>query len=230
MYPGAIQLFSVLIFAVCFYHSWRNEGKSFAQQWFGIGYLFALLYQVVLVQLGVISYSDRILQFGSAPTLVSLLLPAIYYVSFTGALRLTSGNQLTRALLTASFLAPALSLPVEATALAFDWWSFPSQSRTFLDGVPFFVPISWGFSAALFCAFILGVRRIRLRGSGQLFALVLGTPLMTGIALLLVVLSQVIVAIVGSIPGDAPLNLLLASLLLAYPIALAVGLQRRRAA
>jgi hypothetical protein len=222
VYFGAIQLLALALFAACLYHCWQSEGRRFAQQWFAVGYLFALLYQVVLVQFRVVSYSDRMLQFGSAPTLTSLLLPALFYISYVLAGRMNPGNQFRRNLLLIFLLTSALSLPIDATALAFDWWSFPSQSRAFLDGIPYFVPLSWGFTGALYFAFFYFVRRIRLRGNGQLYAFVLGAPLITGVALLLVMVAQVTVAILGFIQGDLLLNILLGILLLALPIGMAL--------
>jgi hypothetical protein len=230
VYPGAIQLLAVALFAVCLYHSWKNEGKKHAQQWFAVGYLFALFYQVVLVQFGVISYSDRILQFGGAPTLISLLLPALFYISYVVAARMNPANRTGPMLLLIFLLTPALVLPIDATALAFDWWSFPSQSRSFLNGIPYYVPLSWGFIGVLYYAFFRFVRRIRFRGSGQLFALVLGTPLMTGVGLLFVVVAQVIVALLGLVQSDLLLNILLGMLFLVFPIALMFSLPRGRSA
>jgi hypothetical protein len=230
VYHGAIQLLSVVLFAACLFHSWQSEGKRLAQQWFAVGYLFALLYQVVLVQFGAISYSDRILQFGSAPTLTSLLLPALFYIAYVVAHRINPANRTRPTLLLIFLLTPALALPIDATALAFDWWSFPSQSRSFLNGIPYFVPLSWGFTGVLYYAFIQFVRRIRLRGGGQLFALILGTPLITGVGLLLVVVAQVIVALLGLAQSDLLMNILLGTLFLALPIALAFRLPRGRTA
>lgn len=221
MYAGSIQFLAVLLFAACMYHSLHNEGRHLAQQWFGVGYLFALLYQVLLVQFGVISYSDQMVQFGSAPTLTSLLLPALFYVAYFIARQMNPGDQVRPMILLIFLLTPALALPVDATALGFDWWSFPSQSRSFLDGVPYFVPLGWGLVGALFYSFIRLVRRIRLRGNGQLYALILGTPLMAGVSLLLVLVSQLVVAVLGLAPSDLLLNGLMALLLLALPIALA---------
>jgi hypothetical protein len=221
VYSGAVQLLAVALFAACLYHAWQSEGRRFAQQWFAVGYLFALLYQLVMVQFRVVSYSDRMLQFGSAPTLTSLLLPALFYVSNVLAARMSHGKESKWNLWFVFLLTPALALPLDATALAFDWWSFPSQSPAFLNGIPYFVPLSWGFTGALYCAFFNFVRRIRLRGSGQLFAFVLGTPLVTGVGLLLVLMTQVAVDLLGLVQGDLLLNLLMGVLLLAFPIGFA---------
>jgi hypothetical protein len=228
VYPVAIQLLAVALFAACLYHSWQAEGRRYAQQWFAIGYLFALLHQVLLVQLGVVSYSDRVLQFGSAPTLTSLLLPALFYVAYVLAHRMNPADHARPMLGLIFLITPALALPVDATALSFDWWSFPSQSRSFLNGIPYFMPLSWGFTGALFYAFIQFVRRIRLRGSGQLFALILVTPLMAGLSILLVLFAQFVVASVGLLQSDLPLNILMGVLLLALPVIFAVFLPRRQ--
>lgn len=219
MYSSAIQLLAVLLFAACIYHSWHTEGRRQAQQWFGVGYLFALLYQVLLVQLGVISYSDQMLQFGSAPTLTSLFLPAVFYVAYLIAHRINPADQARPMIVLIFLLTPALTLPVDATALGFDWWSFPSQSRSFLVGVPYFVPLSWGLVGALFYAFVRFVRRIRFRGNGQLYALILATPLVAGLGLLLVLFSQVTVALLALVPDDLLLKGLMAVVLIALPIA-----------
>jgi hypothetical protein len=159
------------------------------------------------------------LQFGSAPALTSLLLPGLFYIAYIVARRMNPANHARPMLYLMFLLTPALALPVDATALAFDWWSFPSQSRSFLDGIPYFMPLSWGFTGALFYGFVRFVRRIRFRGSGQLFALILGTPLMAGLSLMLVLLAQLVVALLGLVQGDLLLNVLMGVLLLALPIA-----------
>jgi hypothetical protein len=228
VYPGAIQLLAIVLFAACLFHSWQTEGKKYAQQWFAIGYLFALLYQVLLVQLGVVSYSDQILQFGSAPTLTSLLLPALFYIAYVVAGRMSPPNQARPMLYWIFLLTPALALPVDSTALSFDWWSFPSQSRTFLNGIPYFMPLSWGFTGALFYGFIRVVRRIRFRGNGQMFALILVTPLMAGLGILLVLLAQLVVDFLGLVQSDLLLDISMGVLLIALPIATAILLPRGR--
>lgn len=86
----------------------------------------------------------------------------------------------------------------------------------------YFMPLSWACTGALFYGFIRFVRGIRLRGSGQLFALVLGAPLIAGVSLLLVLLAQFVVALVGLAQSDLPLNVLIVGLLIALPIAFAI--------
>jgi hypothetical protein len=230
VYTSAIELLALALFAACLYHSWRTEGKKYAQQWFAIGYLFALLYQVLMVQLGVVSYSDRMLQFGSAPTLTSLLLPSLFYIAYIVAGRFNPEDHARPMFYWIFLLVPALALPVDATALAFDWWSFPSQSRSFLDGIPYFMPLGWGLTGALFYGFLRFVRRIRFRGSGQLFALLLGTPLMAGLSILLVLLAQFLVAGLGLIGSDSALIILMGVMFLALPLASLVTLPQRRIA
>lgn len=222
MYSSAIQLLSVLLFAICAYYSWRTDGRRYAQQWFGVGYLFALLYQVLLVQFRVISYSDQMLEFGSAPTLTSLALPALFYVAYVISKWICPPEKSRPMVLLMFLLTPALALAMDATAIAFDWWSFPSQSRAFLDGIPYFMPLSWGAVGALFYVTVRFVRGIRFRGSGQLFALILATPLMAGVGFLLVLASQLVVDVLSLIPNDFGLNIMLGLLLLAMPIAYAV--------
>lgn len=226
MYPGVIQLLAVALFAACLYHAWRSEGQEFAQQWFGIGYLFVLLHEILLVQLRVVSYSDRMLQFGSAPTLISLIYPAFFYIAFSVARFLTPENQVKALLLSTILLIPAITLPLDATALGFDWWSFPSQSRTFMDGVPYFMPLSWGLNGALFCGFFIVVRRIRLKGSGQLFALLLGAPLVAGMSLILVLSAQVVVTLLALFQSDLLLQVAMGILLISPPLVYAFRLPR----
>jgi hypothetical protein len=226
MYSGAIQFLAIGLFATCLYHSWKAEGRKHAQQWFAVGYLFALLRELLLVQLRVISYSDRMLQFGGAPTLTSLLMPALFYLAYAVAGRLHPANPEPLTLYLMFLLTPVLALPVDATASSFDWWSFPSPSHLFLNGIPYFVPLAWGSSGALFYGFVRFVRRIPLRGNGQLFALILGAPLIAGLSVLLVLLAQFVVALLGSVQSDLMVNILLGALLLALPAAYLVGVPR----
>ncbi len=209
-YSSLVELIAVAFFGACLYHSWQTEGQKYAQQWFAAGYYFALLTQVLLVQFGVISYSDQLIKFGSAPALVSLLVPALLYMAYTLARFTNPDDDPRRMYLTMFLLTPALALPIDATALQFDWWSWPSGSVSFLNGIPYFVPLAWGLTGALFYAFIRFVRRIRFTGNGQLFALILGTPVITGIDILLIAFIQVVVGLLGL----APENILLDSLML----------------
>ncbi len=224
MYAGAIQFLAVGLFAVCLYHSWRTEGRKYAQQWFVGGYLFALLRELVLVQARLISYSDRMVQFGSAPTLTSLLIPSLFYIAYVVAQRFNPANQARPMLYLIFLLTPALALPLDSTALRFDWWSFPSGSPQFLNGIPYFMPLAWGLSGALFYAFVRFVRGIRFRGSGQLFALILGTPFLAGVSVVLILVAQLVVALLGLIQNDLLLDVLMGALLLAVPIALLFGI------
>ena len=219
MYSSLIELLAVAFFGACLYHSWRTEGQQYAQQWFAAGYYFALLGQVLSVQFGVISYSDQLTKFGSAPALASLLIPALLYMAYALARWTNSDNDSRRMYLTMFLLTPALALPIDATALQFDWWSWPSGSISFLNGIPYFVPLAWGLTGTLFYAFIRFVRRIRFTGNGQLFALILGTPVITGIDLLLIALAQVVVGLLSL----APQNILLDSLMLLVLIVAPLG-------
>jgi hypothetical protein len=220
MFAGLIQVIAVALFFACLYHSWQTEGRNYAQQWFAAGYYFAVLREVLLVQLGAISYSDQMANFGGAPSLTSLLLPALFYIAYAVAQRLNPADEYRPMLLTMFLLTPALALPLDATALQFDWWSYPSGSLAFLDGVPYFVPIAWSITGALFYAFIRFVRRIRLRGSGQLFALILGAPLVAGVDVALIALLQVVVNLLALVPGNLLLNLAMALLFVLAPLGL----------
>lgn len=224
MYSGAIQFLAVGLFAACLYHSWRTEGRKYAQQWFLGGYLFALLQELVLVQARLVSYSDRMLQFGSAPTLTSLLIPSLVYIAYVMARSLSPAEQARPMIYTIFLLTPALALPLDATALQFDWWSFPSTSPQFLNGVPYFMPLAWGLSGALFYAYVRFVRGIRFRGSGQLFAIILGAPFLAGVSVVLIVLTQLVVTLLGLIQNDLLLAVLMGVLLLALPVALVFGI------
>jgi hypothetical protein len=222
MYSSAVEIIAVLACALCFYHSWQAEGSSYAQQWFAGGYYFALLSQVLLVQFGVISYSDQFVKFGSAPAVESLLIPAVLYVSYITAQRLIPSGEPRLMVLLMFLLTAALMLPIDATALEFDWWSFPSGSVSFLNGIPYFAPVAWGLMGALFYGLIRFVRRIRFRGNGQLFALILGTPLVAGINLLLFAAAQIVIGILGLAPENILLDSLMALVLILLPLSFIV--------
>jgi hypothetical protein len=157
-----------------------------------------------------------------------LLLPSLFYVAYIVARGMEPGDQARPMLYWIFLITPALALPIDATALVFDWWSFPSQSRTFLVGIPYFMPLGWGFTGALFYGFIRFVRRIHFRGSGQLFALILGTPLVAGLSFLLVTLAQFVVVALGLAGGDSLLIALMGVMFLALPLSALVNLPQRR--
>jgi hypothetical protein len=219
MYTSVIQIAAVALFAICLYHAWQFEGRKYAQQWFVTGYLFALIRENLLVSFNALTYSDQMLRLGSAPTLTTLLLPALFYIAYLLARRLVDTSDLRPIAYLMFLLAPALTLPIDATALQFGWWTFPSESLSFLNGIPYYVPFAWGASAALFYAFIWRVRKIRLRGSGQLFALITLSPLIAGINLLLIGMVQAIVFVFALAPQGVLLDGALVLVLIILPLA-----------
>jgi hypothetical protein len=155
----------------------------------------------------------------------------LFYVAYMSATRLTEQHDTRRLAFLMFLLTPALALPVDVTALQFHWWWYPSGSRAFLNGVPYFVPLAWGISGALFYWFMQRVRRIPLRGNGQLFALVAAVPLVAGVDVLLIGLGQLLIAGLALVPGDVLLNASLAILLLLLPLLSLIGippLEKRR--
>ncbi len=227
MFTWVVQFLGLALFGMCLYHSWQTEGRRSAQQWFAAGYYFAILTQTLLVQLGAISYSNEMLMFGSVPALTVLIIPSLFYLAYAFSRFLSPLAGPRMLWLTIFLLTPALALPLDATALALDWWSFPSESRAFLNGVPYYLPLGWGVTGALFFAFIHFVRQIRLRGSGQLFALILGTPLVAGIDIALIALVQVVVGLLAFVPGNLLLDAVLVLLLGLMPLGFGIARPRR---
>ncbi len=227
MFVGIIQMLAALAFLACAYHASQVEGQRRAQQWFLIGYLFAIMREILLIQFGVIAYSDQMLQFGSAPSVTTMLIPALFYISYSVAQKLEASDSPRAMMLLMFALTPALALPLDVTALHFQWWNFPSESRAFLNGVPYFVPLSWGLTAALFYWFMQRIRRIRLRGAGQFFAMLLATPLLAVVNVPLIALAQIFVGALALAPEDLLLNALLAILFIALPLSILLRARRR---
>ena len=100
MYTGMVEFAAVVIFLGCLWHANRYEGRWFAQQWFIAGYLFGILRETVMqVAFQLYFYSPRLVYFGAAPALVTLLWGSLFYLAFVFARRLVSPKQ------TAAFLA-----------------------------------------------------------------------------------------------------------------------------
>lgn len=204
-----VQFLALVLFAACVFYSWNVEGRRMAQQWFLIGYIFALLLISLLVVISQIAYDPAMPVIGAAPSVTIMLFPAVWFLAYRIAGALVDPNNLRAMGYLVFLLTAALLLPIDATAVALGWWSFPSESYSFLDGVPFYLPLAWGVTGAAFYLLVGRVRRIRFRGSGQLFALVIGAPFLVGVTLILIALVQVVVAQVGGLGGAPALYALL---------------------
>lgn len=221
-----IQSIALFFFGVCFYDAYKTDGARAAQQWFIVGYLYALLRENLLVGLNQIQYSASMIFFGGAPSLTSLLIPALLYVAYVIARRFANPDRLGSLAYLMFLILPVLFLPLDAAALEFQWWSYPSESQTFLNGIPYYVPFAWGISAALFYLFVGRIRKIRFRGNGQLFLMIVVIPILVIINVLLIAVLQLAVSIAFGLGGTGLLDAALGILFLALPLALVVNLPR----
>lgn len=224
-----IQLLALLLFAVCLYHAATTEGPRAAQQWFLVGYVFALLLISLLVitgPVGQIAYHPAMLVFGAAPSLTIMLFPAVFYLAYTFAQTFADVTDLRAMAYLIFLLTPALLLPLDATALHFRWWSFPSDSHAFLNGIPFYLPFAWGLMAATFYLMVGRIRRIRLRGNGQFFAMMVVAPLVVLLDMVLIAILQVSVNVLWQVGGAMVLYGALALLFFVLPLGLMFNLPR----
>lgn len=216
------QFLAVALFAACFYHSWNVEGRRLAQQWFFIGYIFFLLLLSLLVVTGQIAFDAAFLTIGAAPSVWVMVYPALFYLAYTIAKFLADEQNLRAMCYLMFLLTPALLLPVDATGLRMGWWTYPSESIAFLNGVPFYLPFAWGVIGAAFMYMFGRIRKIHFRGSGQLFALMLAAPLLAGFSIFLIALVQVIVDTIAAFAGETWLYGLLLVLFGALPLGVAL--------
>ncbi len=214
------QFLAVALFGACFYHSWNVEGRRRAQQWFFIGYVFFLLLASLLVVIGQWSFYAGFLTLGAAPSVWVMIYPALFYLAYTIAKFFVNEENLRGMCYLMFLLVPALLLPVDATGLQMGWWTYPSESITFLNGVPFYLPLAWGIVGAAVMYMFGRIRKIRFRGSGQLFALMLAAPLLDGLSILLIALAQVTVDTLAAFLGEPVLYGLLIVLFAVLPLAL----------
>lgn len=221
-----IQFMAVLSFALCLLYAWRAEGPRPAQQWFLIGYLFAVLIASLLVVIQQIAYNANMVVFGAAPSLTVMLFPALFYVAYLLAKRCVDPANLRAMGYLMFLLTPWLFLPLDALAISQRWWSFPSGSLAFLNGIPFYIPFAWGVTGAAFYLMIGRIRLIRFRGNGQFFAMIIATPLLAAINLLLIALVQVLVDTLAVFGGVASLYAALAILFLLLPLALLLNIPK----
>lgn len=215
-----IQLAAVIAFAVCFIHSWRTEGPRSAQQWFLVGYLFALLFLSLFIVIRQIAFNADMVVFGAAPSLTVMLYPAAFYLAYAVAKRFVEPTNLRAMAYLVFLLTPWFLVPLDVIALSQHWWSFPTESVAMPDLLPFYIPFAWGVLGAAFFLLVGRIREIRFRGNGQLFAMIIGTPLLAAVMLLLVAVVQVIVNQLGAVGGDTLLYVLLALYVLLLPLAL----------
>jgi hypothetical protein len=223
-----IQLLAVILFAACLFHSWRTEGPRAAQQWFISGYIFAFLFITVIAgfpDIAVITFSSSMLFVGAAPSLTIMLLPALFYLAYTMARQFADSDDLRRMAYLVFLLTAALMLPFEAVALQQGWWTYPTTVFTFLDGVPFYMPFLWGAAGMTFIVLVGRIRRIRLRGNGQFYAMILAIPIATVILFLLLALLQVLELLIER-QSVILAYALLALILVILPIALLFNLPR----
>lgn len=220
------QFLAVALFGATFYHSWITEGRRSAQQWFFIGYIFFLLLASLLVVIGQLAYYPGFLTLGAAPSVWVMIYPALFYLAYTIAKFFAAEEDLRAMCYLMFLLTPALLLPVDATGLQMGWWTYPSESIAFLNGVPFYVPFAWGVIGAAFMYMFGRIRKIRFRGSGQLFALMLAAPLLDGLSILLIAFVQVAVDTIAAFTGAGVLYGLLIVLFVVLPLMLVLRLPR----
>lgn len=221
-----IQLLSVVLFAGSFFHSWRTEGPRAAQQWFFIGFIYALLLISLLVVSGQIAYNPGLLAIGAAPSLIVMLYPALFYIAYTVARRFVEPTRLRAMGYLVFAITPWLTLPIDALAVPLLWWSFPSDSYSFLNGIPFYIPFAWGLAGAGYAIMMGRIRKIRFRGNGQFFAMIIAAPLLAGILILLIAVVQLVVDGLAAIGGDTLLYIALAILYVLLPLALIFNIPR----
>lgn len=222
------QFLAVALFAACLSHSWNTEGRRGAQQWFIIGYIFTLLLVNLLVVIEQIAYHPAFPVIGAAPLLLVLFYPALFYLAYTIAKSFADENDLRAMTYLVFLITPALVLPLDAAGIQLGWWSYPSGSLAFLNGVPFYLPLAWGAVAAAFYFMVGRIRKIRFRGNGQFFAMIIAAPLLDGLALFFIALIQVLVDALAAWGGTALLYLLFAILFIALPLALVFRFPRFR--
>ncbi|HZQ09872.1 MAG TPA: hypothetical protein VFD70_25060 [Anaerolineae bacterium] len=222
-----IQLLAIILFAVCLYHSWNTEGARAAQQWFITGYIFALLLISLLVVTQQIAFNPAMLFFGAAPSLTIMLLPAVIYLAYTIARQFAEPTNLRTMTFLTFLLTPALMLPIDATALNLDWWSYPTESTSFLDGIPFYAPFAWGVIGAAFFLLIGRIRKIRFRGNGQIFAMIIAVPVLAALLIGVIAVVQILVYGISSIGGEAAMYIALALIFIALPVLFVFRTDRR---
>lgn len=214
-----IQFLALLLFAGCLAYAWRAEGPRAAQQWFLIGYIFAVLIINLLVVIQQIAYNANMIVFGAAPSLTVMLFPAVFYIAYWIAKRYADPTDLRAMGYLMFAITPWLLLPIDALAVTQGWWSFPSDSLSFLNGIPFYIPFAWGISGAAFYVMMGRIRKIKFRGNGQFFAMIIAAPLLAAIGLILIALIQVIVSTLAGFGGIVAMYAVLAVLLLLLPVA-----------
>ena len=119
-------------------------------------------------------------------------------------------------------------LPLDALAINAGWWYFPSDSVSFLNGIPFYLPFAWGVLAATFGLMMGRIRKIRFRGNGQFFAMILAAPLVGALDLLLLMVIQIIVNFLAALGGTILLYIALVVLFSLLPLALFLNIPRLR--
>jgi hypothetical protein len=215
-----IQFAAVALFAVCLFYAWRAEGPRLAQQWFLIGYLFAVLIASLLVVIQQLAFNANMVVFGAAPSLTVMLFPALFYAAYALAGRYVEVTNLRAMGYLMFVLTPWLFLPLDALAISQRWWWFPSESFAFLNGIPFYIPFAWGVTGAAFFLMMGRIRQIRFRGNGQFFAMIIATPLLAALQVLLIAMVQVIIDTLAVFGGTVTLYVALALLFLLLPLAL----------
>lgn len=219
------QFIAVVLFGACFFHSFNTEGRRYAYQWFFVGYIFALLLMSLLVVIGLISFNPSFVVFGAAPSVLVMLYPALLYLAYTIAKLFMTETDLRGMMYLMFLLTPALMLMLDVAGVQLQWWAYPTESVSFLNGVPFYVPFAWGVIGAGFMFIVGRIRRIRFRGSGQFFALMIAAPLLDGVMIILIGLIQVVVNLLASIHISL-LYVALAIMFLVLPLALALRIPR----
>jgi hypothetical protein len=224
----AAEFLAVVLFAACLFHSWNTEGRRYAQQWFFIGYIFSLLLVSLLVVIQQLAFNEMFLTIGAAPSLVVMFYPAILYLAYALAKLFADETDLRAMMYLMFLLTPALLLPLDATGVQMRWWAYPSESFDFLNGVPFYLPFAWGVMGAAFMYMMGRIRKIRFRGSGQLFAMMIAAPLLDGLMIVLIAVVQVVVNALAVVGGTGLLYGALGVLFIALPPALALNVPHTR--
>ena len=180
--------------------------------------------------------------FGAAPSLTVMLFPAMFYIAYLIAGRYADPTNLRAMGYLVFMITPWLLLPIDALAVTQGWWSFPTvvafpNKFAFRNKFAFvfewdsvLYPVRVGHFRCDIFLMMGRVRKIRFRGNGQFFAMIIAMPLLAGVQPILIALIQVIVRYDCGIRRTVAIGCTAGGFLLLLPLAMIFECAARAAA
>ncbi|MHA1214343.1 MAG: carotenoid biosynthesis protein [Candidatus Hodarchaeales archaeon] len=162
---------SMAALGTCFLiiHSWKTRTHDFVVLYFVFGFIFGIVREnllQILIGGGLIpslySYSSEFIRILYAPIVVGLGWAFAFYNGLHYSETLYKNDNIWFKSLISAFVVMLISIPIEMTAVALNWWEWNIPNMPLILNMPVMVPFGWASAAFLFNSTILILQKKKL--------------------------------------------------------------------